>query len=120
MVDRAVAAIDRWLDRFDVMIVGPGLGRDELVHETVVQARSCLQHQVMGMPAQACPAVVLDTLWLPRQAVTEFAVASGMPFLASLAHRQGGGHLQGGTHCRPFLVVGCASEAHCVAHMRVV
>jgi ATP-dependent NAD(P)H-hydrate dehydratase len=41
VVDKAVAAIDHWLDRFDVMIVGPGLGRDELVHETVVQARPC-------------------------------------------------------------------------------
>ena len=24
-----------WMDRFDVIVVGPGLGRDELVHATV-------------------------------------------------------------------------------------
>ncbi len=42
LVDKAVSAVDHWLERFDVVIVGPGLGRDELVHETVIQARALL------------------------------------------------------------------------------
>ncbi len=36
-VDRAVGAIEHWLERFDVVVVGPGLGRDVLVHDTVVK-----------------------------------------------------------------------------------
>lgn len=36
-VDDAVGAIEHWLPGFDVMVVGPGLGRDELVHDTVVK-----------------------------------------------------------------------------------
>ena len=27
--------IEHWANRFDVMVIGPGLGRDELVHNTV-------------------------------------------------------------------------------------
>ena len=42
MVDQAVAAIEHWLDRFDVVVVGPGLGRDELVHQTVIEVLSLL------------------------------------------------------------------------------
>ncbi len=34
-VGRAVAATDHWMERFDVVVIGPGLGRDELVHDTV-------------------------------------------------------------------------------------
>ena len=34
----AVDAMDKWMDRFDAVVIGPGLGRDELVHETVRQA----------------------------------------------------------------------------------
>ena len=34
-VERAVAATDHWMERFDVVVIGPGLGRDELVHDTV-------------------------------------------------------------------------------------
>ena len=53
-MDEAVAAIDRWLDRFDVMIIGPGLGRDELVHETVIQARTCDRRKpAMSPPTHA-------------------------------------------------------------------
>lgn len=37
---RAVAAIDGWLDKFDVVVVGPGLGRDELILETIAEVRS--------------------------------------------------------------------------------
>ncbi len=36
-MDEAVGAIEHWLERFDVVVVGPGLGRDELVHDTVVK-----------------------------------------------------------------------------------
>lgn len=31
----AVDQIRHWADRFDVMVIGPGLGRDELVHTAV-------------------------------------------------------------------------------------
>ncbi len=34
-VERAVAATNHWMERFDVVVIGPGLGRDELVHDTV-------------------------------------------------------------------------------------
>ena len=40
ILDRALGAIQHWLPRFSVMIIGPGLGRDEMVHETVKQARA--------------------------------------------------------------------------------
>ena len=32
-------AICGWLERFDVLVVGPGLGRDPWVQETVTQVR---------------------------------------------------------------------------------
>ena len=35
----AVAQITHWADRFDCMVIGPGLGRDELVHDTVKEVR---------------------------------------------------------------------------------
>lgn len=34
-VKEAVEQINHWADKFDVMVIGPGLGRDELVHDTV-------------------------------------------------------------------------------------
>lgn len=34
-VTKAVEAIDHWMERFSAIVIGPGLGRDELVHETV-------------------------------------------------------------------------------------
>ena len=37
-VTEAVGAIDHWMERFDAIVIGPGLGRDELVHETVKKA----------------------------------------------------------------------------------
>lgn len=36
-VKQSVEAIQRWLERFDVVVVGPGLGRDECVQQTVRQ-----------------------------------------------------------------------------------
>ena len=35
----AVAAIEPWLDRFDAVVVGPGLGRDPLTLATVAEVR---------------------------------------------------------------------------------
>jgi ATP-dependent NAD(P)H-hydrate dehydratase len=34
---RAVDAVSPWLERFDVLVVGPGLGRDPLIMETVTE-----------------------------------------------------------------------------------
>ena len=34
-MEEAVGQITHWADRFDCMVIGPGLGRDELVHDTV-------------------------------------------------------------------------------------
>jgi NAD(P)H-hydrate repair Nnr-like enzyme with NAD(P)H-hydrate dehydratase domain len=36
-VQRAVGSIGHWLERFDVVVVGPGLGRDCVVHDIVVK-----------------------------------------------------------------------------------
>ena len=33
--DKALGAIKHWLERFDTIIIGPGLGRDEMVHYVV-------------------------------------------------------------------------------------
>lgn len=51
--EEAVAAVDAWLDRFDAVLVGPGLGRDPLTLATVAEVRAgCgLGHQ---HPGPAC------------------------------------------------------------------
>lgn len=36
-VTDAVQQIGHWMDRFDAVVIGPGLGRDTLVHDTVKQ-----------------------------------------------------------------------------------
>ncbi len=41
--EEAVAAVDAWLDRFDAVLVGPGLGRDPLTLATVAEVRAWLQ-----------------------------------------------------------------------------
>ena len=38
-VDRAISATNHWMGRFTVVVIGPGLGRDELVHKTVIEVR---------------------------------------------------------------------------------
>ncbi|KAK9815408.1 hypothetical protein WJX72_003195 [[Myrmecia] bisecta] len=43
IVTDAFQAIDRWLERFDAVIIGPGLGRDELVHATVKEVIKALR-----------------------------------------------------------------------------
>ena len=42
-------AICGWLERFDVLVVGPGLGRDPWVQETVTQARLTVQSAVSSL-----------------------------------------------------------------------
>ena len=36
-VKEAVGAMNHWMPRFNCVVIGPGLGRDELVHDTVKQ-----------------------------------------------------------------------------------
>lgn len=43
---RACAAIDEWMDRFDVLVIGPGLGRDELVLSVVKKVIGTFRHSV--------------------------------------------------------------------------
>lgn len=45
-VERAVTATNHWMERFTVVVIGPGLGRDELVHNTVIQVccLGCADH----------------------------------------------------------------------------
>ena len=45
-VQRAVEATNHWMERFDVVVIGPGLGRDKLVHETVIQVQTCARAKV--------------------------------------------------------------------------
>lgn len=35
--DKALGSIKHWLERFDTIIIGPGLGRDEMVHYVVIE-----------------------------------------------------------------------------------
>ncbi len=35
--DKALGSIKHWLERFDTIIIGPGLGRDEMVHHVVME-----------------------------------------------------------------------------------
>lgn len=42
-VEEAVEQIIHWANRFDVMVIGPGLGRDALVHDTVKEASQSQQ-----------------------------------------------------------------------------
>ena len=41
ILDRGFGAIQHWLPRFNVMIIGPGLGRDEMVHDTIKKVGGC-------------------------------------------------------------------------------
>ncbi|BDA48641.1 ATP-dependent (S)-NAD(P)H-hydrate dehydratase [Coccomyxa sp. Obi] len=52
-VDGAVGAIEHWLERFDVVVVGPGLGRDELVHDTVVKVFRLMREKQLPMVIDA-------------------------------------------------------------------
>ena len=58
---RAVAAIEPWLDRFDAVVVGPGLGRNPLILATVADV-------VRSIRQRGIPIVVdADGLWLINQ-----------------------------------------------------
>lgn len=59
--EEAVAAVDAWLDRFDAVLVGPGLGRDPLTLATVAEI-------MRGVRRRSLPMVVdADGLWLVNQ-----------------------------------------------------
>lgn len=59
--NEAAAAVDAWLDRFDAVLVGPGLGRDPLTLSTVAEI-------MRGVRRRGLPMVVdADGLWLVNQ-----------------------------------------------------
>ena len=47
--DKALGAIKHWLERFDTIIIGPGLGRDEMVHYVVKEVSSYLHSPVASI-----------------------------------------------------------------------
>jgi ATP-dependent NAD(P)H-hydrate dehydratase len=49
---RAVAAIESWLDRFDAVVVGPGLGRDPLTLSTVSEVAAVVAWAVGGVAGE--------------------------------------------------------------------
>ena len=48
-VERAVSATNHWMERFDVVVIGPGLGRDALVHDTVIQVHEGAPHHAVHL-----------------------------------------------------------------------
>ena len=42
--DKALGSIKHWLERFDTIIIGPGLGRDEMVHHVVIEVGPLCLH----------------------------------------------------------------------------
>ena len=44
-MQRGTQQTEHWLPRFDVMVIGPGLGRDAWVHDTVVNVSFVGDHQ---------------------------------------------------------------------------
>ncbi|EFN55939.1 hypothetical protein CHLNCDRAFT_57702 [Chlorella variabilis] len=60
-VREAVAAIEPWLDRFDAVLVGPGLGRDPLILFTVAEVMRAVRRRGVPMVVDA------DGLWLVNQ-----------------------------------------------------
>jgi ATP-dependent NAD(P)H-hydrate dehydratase len=55
---RAVDAVSPWLERFDVLVVGPGLGRDPLILETVTELLESAKLRELPLVIDA------DGLWL--------------------------------------------------------
>jgi ATP-dependent NAD(P)H-hydrate dehydratase len=55
---RAVDAVGPWLERFDVLVVGPGLGRDPLILETVTELLEIAKIRELPLVIDA------DGLWL--------------------------------------------------------
>ena len=47
ILEKALQAMYHWIPRFSVIIIGPGLGRDDMVHDTVKQA--CPNHNCKMM-----------------------------------------------------------------------
>jgi len=56
----AVVAIEPWLDRFDAVVVGPGLGRDPLTLATVAEVT-----RVPAIPIRASACLRAAWLWYP-------------------------------------------------------
>ena len=42
ILDKSLGAVMHWLERFDTVIIGPGLGRDEMVHHVVIEVQLLL------------------------------------------------------------------------------
>ena len=57
----SVTAITTWLDRFDALVVGPGLGRDPLVLHTVHEILQIARHRNIPLIIDA------DGLWIVNQ-----------------------------------------------------
>lgn len=60
-VRHAVDAVGQWLDRFDALVVGPGLGRDPLMLDTVADILFEARHRNIPLVIDA------DGLWLINQ-----------------------------------------------------
>ncbi|PRW57185.1 ATP-dependent (S)-NAD(P)H-hydrate dehydratase isoform X4 [Chlorella sorokiniana] len=58
---QAVQAIEPWLDRFDAVVIGPGLGRDPLILSTVAEVMRAVRRRSLPMVVDA------DGLWLVNQ-----------------------------------------------------
>lgn len=63
ILDKAYGAMQHWLERFDTVIIGPGLGRDEMVHQVVIQ----VQYLLDIMIASALVRLVLITRCKSKQ-----------------------------------------------------
>lgn len=54
-VSEGFKAISHWLPRFDVVIIGPGLGKDPWVHDTVVKVSACFCAKVLRCMTNGIP-----------------------------------------------------------------
>lgn len=78
----AAAAIEPWLDRFDAVVIGPGLGREPAVLGAVAEVMRAVR-------ARAIPMVVdADGLWLVNQD-TSLVQGEGMPGAAPSCTERG-------------------------------
>jgi len=64
--DKSLGAIKHWLERFDTIIIGPGLGRDEMVHHVVIEVspRAVLVSLLADVGCFCLPANFKPTLLL--------------------------------------------------------
>ena len=71
--DKSLGAIKHWLERFDTIIIGPGLGRDEMVHHVVIEVSP--QSVKFSFSAGRYVLFVLACLLQPYVAALPFAVS---------------------------------------------